>query len=399
MSAVGVLRALDDGRRPAGQALPAVDPWLAGSALALLMLGIVVVASASMTIADRQLGNPFYYVERQAMFAVAGLAAAGVAALFPLRFLERLALPLLAAGVALLTVVLVPGIGREVNGATRWIELPGLRFQPSEVARLCFVVWLASYLARHAEELRGSFKGFLKPLGVLAVCALLLIAEPDFGAVAVLFATALAMLFVGGVRLRDFLLLVVALGAAGTALALAAPYRVARLTAFMNPWADPFDTGFQLTQSLIAIGRGEWFGVGLGQSVQKLFYLPEAHTDFVFAVFAEEFGFAGTLLVIGLYALLVARGFIVGRRAAAAGHAFGAYLAFGVGAWLGLQAFVNIGVNMGLLPTKGLTLPLMSSGGSSLIVTLAALGLVVRVGRELRASDQTVWARKREAPA
>jgi cell division protein FtsW len=304
---------------------------------------------------------------------------------------------LLIAGFALITVVLVPGIGREVNGSTRWIALGPVRLQPSEMARLCFVLWLAAYLVKHAAEVRGGFKGFAKPLGVLAGAALLLLLEPDFGATVVLAATMFAMLFVGGVRLRDFGLVLCVAVAGLVGIALLQPYRVARLTAFMDPWADPFDTGFQLTQSLIAIGSGQLTGVGLGQSVQKLFYLPEAHNDFVFAVLAEELGFVGVLAVVLLFGVLVWRGLAIARAAANSGHAFGCYLALGLTCWLGMQAFVNAGVTMGLLPTKGLTLPLLSAGGSSLIVACAAVGLIGRVHRELGAGGAALWARKRAA--
>jgi cell division protein FtsW len=236
---------------------------------------------------------------------------------------------------------------------------------------------------KRGAAVRGSFAGFAKPLAVLGAMAVLLLLEPDFGATVVLAATMLAMLFVGGVRLRDFVGVVAVAGGVLVAVALASPYRVARLTSFMDPWADPFDSGFQLTQSLIAVGRGSWSGVGLGESVQKLFYLPEAHTDFVFAVLAEELGLVGVLLVLALYGALVWRGLALARRAALAGHGFGAHLALGVTVWVGLQAFVNIGVTLGLLPTKGLTLPLLSAGGSSLVVVCFALGLVARLHREL----------------
>ena len=383
--------------RDAGRAQHAVDPWLFGAAGALLLLGLVMVASASMTIADKLHHDPFHFVERQAVFALVGLLAAIVALQVPLKAWEAMAPALLATAFALLTVVLVPGIGREVNGSTRWIALGPLRLQPSELARLCFVLWLAAYLVKHAAEVRGGFKGFAKPLVVLGGAAGLLLLEPDFGATVVLAATMFAMLFVGGVRLRDFGLVLLAAVAALVGIALLQPYRVARLTAFMDPWADPFDTGFQLTQSLIAIGSGQLTGVGLGQSVQKLFYLPEAHNDFVFAVLAEELGFVGVLAVVLLFGVLVWRGLAIARAAAHAGHGFGSYLALGLTCWLGLQAFVNAGVTMGLLPTKGLTLPLLSAGGSSLIVACAAIGLIGRVHRETCAGGDALWARKRAA--
>jgi cell division protein FtsW len=385
----------------AGRAHPFLEPWLFGAAGTLLLIGIVMVASASMTIADRQFGDPFHYASRQALFAALGAAAALLALVLPLRSWERLAPLALVGGLSLLVLVLLPGLGREVNGSTRWLALGGLRVQPSEIARLCFVIWLAAYVVKHGAELRGGFRGFAKPLGVLAAAAVLLLAEPDFGATVVLAATMFAMLFVGGARLRDMALVLGVATLALVAVALASPYRVSRLTSFMDPWADPFDSGFQLTQSLIAIGRGEWFGVGLGQSVQKLFYLPEAHTDFVFAVLAEELGLVGVLMVILLYAVLVWRGLALARRAAAIGHGFGAQLALGITTWIGLQAFVNAAVTMGMLPTKGLTLPLLSAGGSSLVVVCFALGLLGRLHRELGPDGAVLWARKQgaEVPA
>ena len=369
--------------RDAGTAQPAIDRWLFGAAGVLLLIGLVMVTSASMTIADRQFHDPFHFVERQAAFALLGTLAALVVLEIPLRFWEQLAPVLLLVAAALLAAVLVPGLGHEVNGSRRWLGFAALRLQPSELARLCLVLWLAAYLVKHADDVHGGFKGFAKPLGVLVAAALLLLAEPDFGATVVLAATMFAMLFVGGVRLSHFLgVLAAALLGLGV-IAIAEPYRVARLTAFMDPWADPFNTGFQLTQSLIAIGSGEWFGVGLGQSVQKLFYLPEAHTDFVFAVLAEELGFAGVLVVVVLFGIVVWRGLAIARAAAHAGHGFGAHLALGLTAWIGMQAFVNAAVTMGLLPTKGLTLPLLSAGGSSLIVACVAIALIGRVQREL----------------
>ena len=261
------------------------------------------------------------------------------------------------------------------------------RLQVSEPAKLLFIIYLASYLARHSEQLRVHISGFLKPLGLLAIVAVLLLLEPDFGATVVLTATVMGMIFMAGVKLTQFATMVGAGGLLLGGLAVSSPYRLERLTTFMNPWADPFDSGFKLTQSLMAIGRGEWFGVGLGSSVQKLFYLPEAHTDFVFAVLAEELGLLGVCTVIALYVLFVWRAFIVAAQAAKANHLFAASLSYGIGIWFGLQSFVNIGVNMGLLPTKGLTLPLMSYGGSSMVVMCAAAALVLRVDYETRSAS------------
>jgi cell division protein FtsW len=277
------------------------------------------------------------------------------------------------------------------------VALGSFHLQVSEVARLLIFVYLAGYIVRRGDELSSGLKGFVKPMLLIGAAGLLLLLEPDFGATLVLTTTAMAMLFLGGARLKDFALFAGIGALAFALLVFTSPYRLARLTGFLNPWQDPFDSGFQLTQSLIAIGRGQFFGVGLGESVQKLFYLPEAHTDFVFAVTAEEFGLFGSLLVIGLYLALTWRAVLLARRAAKREQLFGAYLAFGIGIWIGMQAFINVGVNMGVLPTKGLTLPLMSYGGSSLIVSCAAIGLLMRVDREARESGK--WKSEAEAEA
>ena len=363
----------------------ALDPVLAAASLALLSLGLVMVSSASLGLAERDLHTPFYYLSRQATFAAAGLLAALVALGVPLVAWERLHALLLLAAFFLLVLVLVPGMGHSVNGSTRWLPLGPVNLQVSEPARLAILVYLCAYLARRAPGVREHFSSFFKPMLLIGVACALLLAQPDFGAAAVLLCTALALFFVAGARMRDFLLLLGGASLAMAALVVTSPYRLGRLTAFLDPWADPYASGFQLTQSLIAIGRGEWIGVGLGDGVQKLFYLPEAHTDFLFAVLAEELGLAGVAVTLGLYAVLVWRAFAISGVAARGGLAFHAYVALAVGFWLGLQAFVNIGVNMGVLPTKGLTLPLMSYGGSSLLVTCAAVGLLLRVHHELDA--------------
>ncbi len=360
------------------------DPLLVGSIILLMSLGLVMVASASLHIAAEDYGQPWFYAMRQLIFIGLGLAAGMVAFGIPVAVWEKLGPWLLLGGLALLLLVLVPGIGRSVNGATRWINLGVINLQVSEPMKLFVILYLAGYLVRRGAEVRTSFKGFLKPMVVLSLVAFLLLLEPDFGASAVIMATALAMMFIGGVRLWQFGLLLLLVVLAMALLAITSPYRMERLTTFLNPWADPFNSGFQLTQALIAIGRGEIWGVGLGSGVQKLFYLPEGHTDFLFAVLAEEFGLIGSLLVITLFVVLVARAFCIARQAEVKGQPFAAYLAYGVGLWLGLQAFINIGVNMGVLPTKGLTLPLMSYGGSSIVVCCVALALLLRVDFELR---------------
>ena len=373
-----------------------IDPVLLAIVLALLMGGFVILASASISISDNATGNPFFYVQRQLLAAAIGAAAGFVCLFIPMLVWRSLGPLVLFVGLALLVVVLVPGIGYEVNGSTRWVRFGIINLQVSEPARLCFLMYLAGYLVRRNKELREGFMGFLRPMLVLSIACVLLLAEPDFGAAVVLLATAMVMMFVAGARIRDFLIfLLVAVGAL-VVLAVLSPYRMKRITGFLDPWADPFNSGFQLTQSLIAIGRGEWFGVGLGDSVQKLFYLPEAHTDFVFAVYAEEFGLVGSLLLIALFLALLWRVFKLAMRAADAERFFEAYIAIGLGTWLGVQAFINIGVNMGLLPTKGLTLPLISYGRSSLIITMICISLLLRIHHEL-AVDAKPLNRKRRA--
>jgi len=375
-----------------------VDGWLLGSALALALIGVVMVASASITMADESLGQPFYFFVRQVAYLAVGVVVAGMFALVPMRAWESLGPWLLALAGLLLVAVLIPGVGREVNGATRWLRLGPVGFQASEPARLFVVLYLCGYVARRRETIEAGFRGLLMPLGVLGVAAALLLMQPDFGAMTVLLATAVAVLFIGGMRIRDLVILGGTAAVALATLVLTSGYRMRRLTAFMDPWADPWDSGFQLTQSLIAIGRGEWLGVGLGGSVQKLFYLPEAHTDFVFAVFAEELGLVGVVAMLALYGLLLWRTFAISATAAAAGRVFPACLAFGLGTWIGAQAFVNMAVNMGLLPTKGLTLPLVSWGGSSLVVCCAMLGLLSRIHYEL-AADGLAGRRSRRPGA
>ncbi len=367
-----------------------LDPVLLAIVCSLLLGGFVILASASISISDNLAGNPFYYVQRQLLALALGIVAGGICLFIPMQVWQKLGPLMLLLGLALLVVVLVPGIGYEVNGARRWVRVGVINLQVSEPARLCFLMYLAGYLVRRNKELRESFTGFLWPMLVLTLGCALLLKEPDFGAAIVLLATALAMLFIGGARFRDFAVFFGAAIMAMVALAITSPYRLKRLTGFVDPWSDPYDSGFQLTQSLIAIGRGEWFGVGLGDSVQKLFYLPEAHTDFVFAVFAEEFGLLGSLLLIALFLALLWRILRLGIRAHDAERFFEAYMAIGLGTWLGLQAFINIGVNMGLLPTKGLTLPLISYGRSSLIVTLVGIGLLLRIHHELAVDAKPV---------
>jgi cell division protein FtsW len=366
-----------------------IDPVIVTAVFCLLLIGLVMVTSASLNVAERLSGDPFFHFERQLLSVLLGCTFAGAMLFVPISIWQRLAPVLLVASFALLVLVLIPGLGHEVNGSRRWIRIGLLNFQPSEIARWLLLIYIAVFAVRHQTELRSSAQGFFKPLAVLLVAAGLLLLEPDFGAAVVLCMTGTAVLFVAGARLRDFLL-VTAIGCAGLAmLAFTSDYRLKRLIAFLDPWADPYNSGFQLTQSLIAIGRGEWFGVGLGSSIQKLFYLPEAHTDFVFAVMAEEFGLFGVAIVVFAFLALVLRSLRLSRIAADAGMPLHACIAAGFGVWLGLQAFINIGVNMGLLPTKGLTLPLLSYGRSSMLVTLAWIGVLLRVHHEVAASGKS----------
>ncbi len=357
-----------------------LDAWLLGVALLLVALGLVMVMSASVSIAERQMGDSFYYFWRQSTFVTVGLLMGYSILQVRLVYWERLGSYILLLGFALLVAVLI--LGREVNGSVRWLAMGPFNLQPSELIKLFMIVYMAGYLVRRGDEVRNSIKGFLKPMALVGVIGMLLLMEPDFGAAVVITAAVLGMMFLAGVRLWQFGVLFSVMLALLAALAISSPYRVERLTSFVNPWANPFDSGYQLTQALIAFGRGEWFGVGLGGSVQKLFYLPEAHTDFLFAVLAEELGLLGAIFVIVLFAVLVWRSFVIGRSAMRDSNYFGAYLSFGIGLWLGLQAFINLGVNMGILPTKGLTLPLMSYGGSSIVVSCMACALLLRVSHE-----------------
>ena len=362
-------------------------PLLVG-ALCLLGLGLVMVSSASMEVAAGQLGNPMYYMIRQIIYLIIGVGALLVTLSIPLQLWEQFRFPLLFLGFALLVAVLIPGIGREVNGSWRWIQVGPVNVQPSELAKLFAVVFLAGYLVHRKDEVKEQWFGFIKPFMVLGPMAWLLIIEPDFGATVVLMGAATGMLFLGGVGLFRFALLFGSLGGMAGLLVAFEPYRLQRLTGFLNPWNDPYGTGYQLTQALIAFGRGDWLGMGLGNSIQKQFYLPEAHTDFVFAVLAEELGLIGALAAFGLLIFVAIRSLYVGLWAERAGRLFSAYLAYGLAImWCG-QILINVGVNVGLLPTKGLTLPFLSYGGSSLVVCCISLGLLLRIDWERRQAEK-----------
>lgn len=355
--------------------------------LALLLMGLLMVTSASINVSDQELHQPFYYFFRQVVYLAGGGLLGALIIQFEVETWERLSWFLLIAALTALTLVIIPGIGRSVNGSMRWIGVGPLGFQVSEFAKLALIIYMSGYLWRHHHEIKTQLSGFLKPMGILALVSLLLLREPDFGALVVITVTTLGLMFLAGMRLRHFIVLFGAAVLGLSALAISAPYRLARLTSFLNPWAHPFDSGYQLTQSLIAFGRGGWLGMGLGKSIQKLFYLPEAHTDFLFAVIAEELGLIGTMCVISLFSLLVLRIFSIGRRAQELGQHFAGFLAYGFAIWVATQFIVSIGVNSGILPTKGLTLPFMSYGGSSLLIHCLMIALVLRIDYENRSIE------------
>jgi cell division protein FtsW len=372
-----------------------VDKHLLFSVMMLLGIGVIMVGSASISIADNKLHQPLYYFNRQFIFAVVGVIVAYFVLRVELATWRRYAPYLLLVGIGMLVMVLVPGIGREVNGSRRWLPFGPVNVQVAEIIKLYSIIYIADYLQRHHGQLHVSFFKIFGPLAVLGVAASLLLLQPDMGSVVVILSTVLAMLFLGGARLDVFGTLIAIVASLFTALVWLAPYRMQRLQSFMDPWADPFGSGFQLTQALIAFGRGDWLGVGLGNSMQKLFYLPEAHTDFLYSILAEELGLLGGLVIIGLFGLFVMRALTIGRKAELAGHVFGAQIAYGIGIWLGLQACVNMGVNMGALPTKGLTLPLMSYGGSSLVLVCIAIAMLMRVDLETRYPEMSTQRVKR----
>jgi len=363
------------------------DRGLAWTTVLLLGLGLVMVYSASIAIAEasRSTGyQPAYFLMRQAAFVAVGVVAGVTVFQVPLRVWQRAAPYLFLLGVALLVLVLVPGVGREVNGSRRWISLNFVTVQPSEFMKLLVVLYTADYTVRKAAHMASFRKGFLPMFVVMLVAGALLLCEPDFGTFAVIAVIAMGILFLGGMNWRLFAGLFVLLLIGFVLLILAAPYRLHRVIGFMDPWSDPYGTGYQLSHALIAFGRGEWFGVGLGASVEKLFYLPEAHTDFLLSVIAEELGFAGVAAIIVAFGWIVARAFAIGLRAASLERHFAALAAQGVGLWIGVQAIVNIGVNTGMLPTKGLTLPLVSFGGSALVAACCAIAVLLRVDWENR---------------
>ena len=372
-------------RRIAGHESPPVDPWLTGAVIALLALGAVMVYSASIAVAERNLGNSTYYIGRHLVHLVLGLSLMVLMRYSSSRLWSALGPWLLVGGLVSLVLVLLPGVGVTTNGSSRWINLGVARLQPSEFVKLFLVIYVAGYLERKQDQLKLFVPGILMIGLVVAAVGVLVLQQPDLGSVVVMCATVLGMMFLAGVRFWHFLLVVGAGAGSMALLTLISPYRMERVTGFLDPWADPFDAGFQLVQALIAFGRGEWFGVGLGASIQKLSYLPAAHTDFLLAVLAEELGLLGVLTVITLFGIVIYRSLMIAQAAEKSGSLYAARLAQGLGLWLGLQALINIGVNMGVLPTKGLTLPLMSYGGSSMLASCMAIGLLLMVEREVRA--------------
>ncbi|HET7400885.1 MAG TPA: putative lipid II flippase FtsW [Usitatibacter sp.] len=364
-----------------------LDHMLLWSALALGAIGLVMVYSASIAMAEAERFTGFrpgYFLVRHAAYLAVGLALAAAIFRVPVWLWQRSAPWLFLLGTLALVAVLIPGVGREVNGSRRWIPLGFMSFQPSEVMKLLVVLYAADYTVRKAAFMDDFRKGFLPMFGVMTLIAFLLLREPDFGALVVVTTISMAILFLGGLDWRLFAGLAILLAVAFVVMIVSSPYRLQRILGFMDPWADAYGKGYQLSHSLIAFGRGEWLGVGLGASVEKLFYLPEAHTDFLLAVIAEELGFAGVAAVITLFLFLVHRAFAVGRQAASLERYFAALVAQGIGVWLAAQAFINMGVNMGLLPTKGLTLPLLSFGGTGIVVNCISVAIVLRIDFENR---------------
>jgi cell division protein FtsW len=371
-----------------------LDVWVLIPALLLLSFGIVMVGSASIAIAEGQGASTYHYLFRHLVFIATGVSLALMLKVIPMAFLERMSRPMLTLSILLLLIVLVPGVGHTVNGSTRWISLGIVNFQVVEAVKLMVIIYLAGYLARKAQLVQSRFFDTFKPLLFAGLLSCILLLQPDMGSAAVITAIVVGMVWLAGAAWRHiFVLGLLTLPAFG--FAAMEPYRLRRIVSFMDPWADPFASGFQLTQALIAVGRGELFGVGIGASIQKLFYLPEAHTDFIFAVLAEEFGLAGVITVLVLFLLLVTRIMVIGIMAHRNDKPFAGFVAYGIGLWIGLQALVSVGVNLGVLPTKGLTLPLISSGGSSMLMTLAALGIVLRIKYEMDRDSDAYFRKKK----
>lgn len=382
----------------AGLQLPAkleIDWVLLGLVFTLASFGVLMVASASMSLSESYYGSPWYILSKHCLFLAMGVVLAMMAAMVPTQVWQQYGWVLILLTFMLLALVLVPGLGRRVNGSQRWLMVGPISVQASELAKLLMVMFFASYLSRRHQELKNTWKGVLKPLTIVACVVALLLLEPDFGGSIVVAGTVFAMMFIAGMKLWQFVSLLGIGAGLMTVAAVLSPYRMERLVAFLDPWADQFNSGYQLTQSLIAFGQGEWFGVGLGRSVQKLFYLPDAHTDFIFAIVAEEFGLIGAATLIAIFAAIVWRIMLIGKRAILHNNSFVTLVAFGVAILFAGQAFINMGVASGLLPTKGLTLPFISYGGSSLIISCVLIAIVLRLDWELVAQSSREPSKKR----
>lgn len=376
------------------------DLLLVAVTVSLMFIGFIMVASSSLHLGVEMKQDSFHYPLRQLVHIALGLMLAMGVARVPMAAWERLGSRLFIIGLVLLVIVLIPGLGVKVNGSIRWLSLGGIRIQVSEVVKFFSVIYMAGYVTRHQDNLRDSAYGIIKPLLLFSVACVLLLLEPDFGSAVVILMITMGMMFLGGARLKQFIILLALVVALAAILVIVAPYRMARFVSFIDPFKDYLKSGYQLAQALISFGRGEVLGVGLGSGIQKLFYLPEAHTDFLFSVIGEEFGLVGVTTVIALYTALICRAFTVAIAAEEAGQMFSAFIAYGLAIWLGFQSFVNMGVNMGILPTKGLTLPLMSYGGSSMMVMCCAIALLFRVHSETAAlSVETTRERSKWASA
>ena len=377
-----------------GANVPSIDFILLACVCALVSLGLVMICSASMDYASERYGDALFHTRRHLVYIVIASIASVIAFKTPLSIWEKSGPYLLIASFVILILILIPGFGRTANGATRWLALGPFTLQGSEVAKLGVIVYLGNYLVRQHDLVRSHFLGFANPLLIMSFLVVLLLLEPDFGAVVVLSGAALGMLFLGGARIAEFLFSSVVIAVVGFFVVSSSDYRMQRLYAYLDPWADQFGEGYQLTQSLIAFGRGDWFGLGLGNSIQKLFYLPEAHTDFIFAIMAEELGFIGCLTALFIYVVFIGRVLVIARKAESMGRAFGAYVAYGVALVFSAQLIINVSVNIGLLPTKGLTLPFLSYGGSSLLVSCVLAALIMRIYRELMFEEADASVKK-----
>lgn len=361
-----------------------IDMPLLVSVVGIVILGLIMVASASIDISEQQFSSPFHFLVRQMIFLFVALVIARFILRTPMEKIAEYSPNIFIISMVLLILVLIPHIGRSINGSSRWIGIGAIGLQVSEFAKLAVILYLSGYLVRQNAQIQQHVSGFIRPLCVLTIVLLFLLKEPDFGAAVVIISTGMALMFLAGMPIRYFVLLLVLVGSVFTLLAIESPYRLLRITSFMHPWENQYGSGYQLTQALIAFGNGGFSGVGLGSSIQKLFYLPEAQTDFLFAVLAEELGLLGITCVFVFYTLLVIRSLIIAKKANLCGDYYSSFVAFGIGIWLGLQFLINVGVNSGVLPTKGLTLPLMSYGGSSLLIDICAIALLFRIDYETR---------------